>query len=194
MFSKISRELVSLGGHKLALESCQKVHSPTPNSSSYSHYAYSPTNKANVFTLHLTEVFKPHCLSSNLEEAEILDYIQSLFPIISFPIVPFTTAVVRNMAQLQKPGHDRLSNKAIKVLSKKGITFFTLIFIAILCLGYYPKSWKLITLIYKPGKPIHGANSYSPISLLPNISKLFEKLLIKRLHPTLEELKIIPDH
>ena len=56
-------------------------------------WARSSTDKTNVFVLHLTEVFNPHCLASNLEEAEILDYLQSLFQM-SLPIVSFTAAEV----------------------------------------------------------------------------------------------------
>ena len=51
----------------------------------------------------------------------------------------------------------RICNKAIKELPIKRIVLITTIFNAILRLEYYPKSWKisLITLIPKPGKPIH---------------------------------------
>ena len=49
-------------------------------------------------------------------------------------------------------------------------------------------------MILKPGKPPHDAASYHPISLLPILSKLFEKLLVKRLLPVLEAKKVIPDH
>jgi hypothetical protein len=46
----------------------------------------------------------------------------------------------------------------------------------------------------KPGKPAIEITSYRPISLLPVLSKLFEKLLLKRLKPILEAKKIIPTH
>jgi hypothetical protein len=46
----------------------------------------------------------------------------------------------------------------------------------------------------KPGKPLHEAASYRPISLLPVMSKLFEKLLIKRLKPVIEMKNLIPNH
>jgi hypothetical protein len=43
---------------------------------------------------------------------------------------------------------------------------------------------KLLTiLIFKPGKPPNELTSYWPISFLPIISKVFEKLLLKRLLP-----------
>ena len=60
----------------------------------------------------------------------------------------------------------------------------------------FPKAWKisLITLIPKPGQPIYETSSYRPISLLPTLSKLFERMLTNRLLPLLEELQTLPDH
>ena len=52
----------------------------------------------------------------------------------------------------------------------------------------------LITLVPKPIKPLHGTSSYRPISLLPTLSKLFEKMLTKRRLPFLEDLETMPDH
>jgi len=49
-------------------------------------------------------------------------------------------------------------------------------------------------MIPKPGKPPHKAASYWLISLLPMMSKLFEKLLIKRLKPIIERKNLIPNH
>jgi len=49
-------------------------------------------------------------------------------------------------------------------------------------------------MIPKPGKPLHEAASYRPISLLPVMSKLFEKLLIKRLKPIVERKNLTPNH
>jgi len=49
-------------------------------------------------------------------------------------------------------------------------------------------------MIPKPGNPPHEAASYRPILLLPVMSKLFEKLLIKRLKPVIERKTLIPSH
>jgi hypothetical protein len=45
-------------------------------------------------------------------------------------------------------------------------------------LKYVSQLWKVaeVITIPKPGKPQHDATSYRPISLLPVLSKLFEKL------------------
>jgi hypothetical protein len=48
--------------------------------------------------------------------------------------------------------------------------------------------------ILKPRKPPEEAQSYRPISLLPVHSKVFEKLLITSILPTLQEKQAIPDH
>lgn len=49
-------------------------------------------------------------------------------------------------------------------------------------------------MIPKPGKNETEVQSYRPISLLPILSKLFEKALIKRIKPILIELGTIPLH
>lgn len=47
-------------------------------------------------------------------------------------------------------------------------------------------------MILKPVKPPNEKTSYQPISLLPVISKVFEKLLLKRLKPIIQEKRLIP--
>ena len=115
----------------------------------------------------------------------------------SLPIKPFTslevTELIHRLNPRKAPGHDQISNKAIKELPVKGIALISSIFNVILHLEYYPKICRMseITLIPKPGKPLHETSSYRPISLLPTLSKLSEKLLTNRLLPLLEDLKTL---
>jgi hypothetical protein len=62
--------------------------------------------------------------------------------------------------------------------------------------GYFPAQWKVaqIILILKPGKSPNKLTSYWPISLLPIVSKVFEKMLLKRLLPMVENNSLIPNH
>jgi hypothetical protein len=62
--------------------------------------------------------------------------------------------------------------------------------------GYFPSQWKVaqIILILKPETRTNELSSYRRISLLSIISKVFEKLLLKRLHPMLENNRLIPNH
>ena len=159
-------------------------------------WARSPIEKANLFTNYLPNIFKPH--SSNTAP-EITEYLHSTFQM-SLPIKPFTslevTELIHRLNPRKAPGHDQISNKGIKELPVKGIALISSIFNAIIRLVYYSKTWKTsqITLITKPEKPIHETSSYHPISLLPTLAKLFEKLLTNRLLPLLEDLKTLPDH
>jgi len=48
-------------------------------------------------------------------------------------------------------------------------------------------------MIQKDGKPAESPDSYRPISLLPVVAKLYEKLLLQRLPPLIEKSQLIPD-
>ena len=150
----------------------------------------------NLLANYLSNVFKPH--SSNIAP-EITEYLHSLFQM-SPPIKPFifleVTELIHRLYLGKASGHDQITNKAIKELSVTEIALISSIFNAILRVEYHPKTWKTsqITLIPKPGKPIHETSSYRPISLLPTLSKLFEKLVTNRFLPLLEDLKTLPDH
>ncbi|GFU84410.1 RNA-directed DNA polymerase from mobile element jockey [Trichonephila clavipes] len=62
-----------------------------------------------------------------------------------------------------------------------------------LTLRYFPKSWKtaVVVPILKPGENLALAESYRPISLLPGLSKLAEKVILARLNDQLEREKIL---
>ncbi|GFT09822.1 RNA-directed DNA polymerase from mobile element jockey [Trichonephila clavipes] len=62
-----------------------------------------------------------------------------------------------------------------------------------LTIGYFPKSWKtaVVIPILNPGKNSALAESYRPISLLPVLSKLAEKVILARLNDHLEREKIL---
>jgi hypothetical protein len=88
--------------------------------------------------------------------------------------------------------HWRILNE----MPRRGIVHPTTVCNAIIRKGYFPVQWKVaqVIMIPKLGKPLEEANSYKPISLPPIMSKLFEKVIFKRLRPILEENRIILDH
>jgi hypothetical protein len=51
-----------------------------------------------------------------------------------------------------------------------------------------------IILILKLGKPLNELTSYRPISLLCIVSKVFQKFLLKRLLPMVENNRLIHNH
>jgi hypothetical protein len=74
--------------------------------------------------------------------------------------------------------------------------YLTQIFNAALLTGYFPAQWKVaqIILILQPGKPPNELTSYRPISLLPIVSKGFERIILKRFLPLIENNSLISNH
>lgn len=81
------------------------------------------------------------------------------------------------------PGNDDIANCLIKNLPQKAIIVLTKIFNACLSLAYFPSAWKVAKVIAlkKPGKDGSIPTSYRPISLLPSLAKLLEKIINVRL-------------
>lgn len=104
--------------------------------------------------------------------------------------------IMENINPRKAPGFDLITGEIMKNLPKKAIVKLTYIVNAAFRLKYVPSIWKVaeVLMILKPGKPPNEVKSYRPISLLPVISKLFEKLLLKRLKSIIDKKKLIPVH
>lgn len=71
----------------------------------------------------------------------------------------------------------------------------TYLYNSMLRLPYFPLiQSSTIILIHKPNKPKNEASSYRPISLLPVLGKLFEKILLQRIRSITQTQNIIPDN
>ncbi|GFW59320.1 probable RNA-directed DNA polymerase from transposon X-element [Trichonephila clavipes] len=91
------------------------------------------------------------------------------------------------------PGRDGITNKMLKHLPLITIFKITNIINNMLNLRYFPSAWKtaVVVPILKPGKDPTLAESHRPISLLPILSKLAEKIISTRLNDFLETNKIL---
>ncbi|GBP97488.1 Probable RNA-directed DNA polymerase from transposon X-element [Eumeta japonica] len=163
---------------------------PLRNSSG--DWARSDCEKGNLFADHLKTVFTPNAC------ADVVD----LPSTVSSPPHPVTFEfrevqnVIANLNPKKAPGIDGISNKMMIELPRVAVRILLFIFNAMLRLEYFPNNWKVavVKMIPKPGKDLTKAESYRPISLLPTMSKLFEKLLVTKLSPILAERNCIPDH
>lgn len=153
------------------------------------------SKKAEAFAEHLKQTFTPN------KNQTILP------PIIPPPStcnqpksVKFSLeAVIQKIKELnpnKAPGHDLITGKLLKELPLRAKCLIQKIFNAVLKLNHFPSTWKLakIIMIPKPGKDRTQIKSYRPISLLPILSKLFEKLLLEKIQPHLNQHNIIPQH
>jgi len=95
--------------------------------------------------------------------------------------------ILKDLKANKAPGHDEIPNKALKSLHNVGVARLTNIFNAAMRISYFPTTWKKadVVLIPKSGKNPLFPENYRPISLLPTIGKVFEKIILNRLQPAL---------
>lgn len=162
-------------------------------------WARKPADKAELLAKYLKDVFKPNepdIICGEEEIDEILNSDQQM----SLPLRLCTPTevwkAIKNLKNRKAPGFDLITSEVLKHVPRKGIVLLTILFNAVLRLHYFPLIWKIsiINMVAKPGKPPTEVSSYRPISLLPALSKLFEKILLQRLIPILEERGTIPEH
>lgn len=140
--------------------------------------------KANVFAEHLSTVFMPNDIQTSPQHSSrVHDFLDSPLPL-SMPANSTTpNEVLTHIKRLKNgktPGYDLITAPFLKQLPHKTIVLLSYIFNSIFRLSHMPSIWKhaQIILIHKPGKPPETPSSYRPISLLPVLGKLFEKLLL----------------
>jgi hypothetical protein len=161
-------------------------------------WARNDKEKAIVFSKHLEKPF-PSGLSTQ-EENEITDFLDVPFqmelPHCKFKTKEIKQVIMKEINIKKAPGFDLISGKVLQELPEKCYKLITFIFNAILRTNYFPSTWKVaqIITILKPGKKPEHVSSYRPISLLPMLSKVLEKLYVKKLNIIIAERKIIPNH
>ena len=100
------------------------------------------------------------------------------------PVRPTEIRKILKTLKLRKsPSNDEITNSLLKHYPTKAIVFLSLIFNSCLSLGYFPDMWKKAKVIAlkKSGKNDVVPTNYRPISLLPSLGKLFEKIIYARL-------------
>jgi hypothetical protein len=159
-------------------------------------WARTPNEKAAAYAVHLVQTFTTENTRPDADIQTLLDAPFQLSP----PARSFTPAAV--LEQISKitarktPGHDLITADILKHLPRRAVTFITTLFNRILHLAYFPLQWKFaqILMIPKPGKPPTDVTSYRPISLLPLLSKIFERLLKHRILEIARSASLIPSH
>lgn len=162
-------------------------------------WARSSDEKAELFAEFLESAFQPNKPSESSKDPMIDRVLKGdlqMSPPLQIANPREITNQIRHLAKKKAPGYDLVTTEVLERLPRKGIVFLTVLFNAIMRIQYFPSIWKIsqIILIHKNGKPTNEVSSYRPISLLPVVSKLFERIFLRRLKPMLVVEKIVPDH
>ncbi len=96
--------------------------------------------------------------------------------------------IISNLAPKSSSGFDGISTKLLKTIKTVLIAPITLIINQMISTGIFPDKLKIakVTPIYKKDDETMFTN-YRPISLLPSLSKIFEKVIFKQLYNFFKE-------
>lgn len=198
-FSKYLKELTSDGSTDYSLWKATKCikrpsEQKTPIKEMDGTWARDNAQKARRFAEHLQNIFQPH---ESLRENSLTTEIEQESEEIPLVTVKEVKTTIKNKINVKKaPGYDLVTGGILKQLPRKALVKLTNLINAAFRLKHVPDIWKVaeVIMIPKQGKSPYDAKSYRPISLLPVMSKLFEKLLFKRMKPIIERKNLIPNH
>ena len=90
---------------------------------------------------------------------------------------------IKGLKVSKAPGPNGFTNRALKHLPKRAVSFLAHILNAVFRIHHFPQTWKHARMIsiLNPGKDPALPSSYRPISLWDTIGKLFEKILLARI-------------
>ena len=92
-------------------------------------------------------------------------------------------------------GHDKVPNKLLKMCALLIANPLCKLFNKSLQAGIFPLSWKkaCVTPIFKQKGSRSDPTNYRPISLLPNLSKILEKLVFNKIYEHLSENNLLTE-
>ena len=103
-----------------------------------------------------------------------------------------TMKAIDRLENKNSSGHDGISNKLLKLVKNELKSPLTLIINLMITTDIFPESFKIskITPLYKQGDHSLLTN-YRPISLLPTISKVFERIIYDQMYEYLNENNLL---
>ena len=105
-----------------------------------------------------------------------------------------TMKAIDNLENKNSSGHDGISNKLLKSIRYELCKLLTLIINQMLSSGVFPEAFKKSKIIplYKKGDSSLLSN-YRPISLLPTISKIFERIIYNQLYQYFNDNELLAE-
>ena len=156
------------------------------------HYTDSQSEIADMLNDHFINVGERSSDTWNLPDLPPLP--SSPPPLNAIPIS--SSIVYKSIKKLTKgkaPGIDGITNEILQKTSDSIAYPLSLLFHLCLSSGCYPTCWKhaVVTAIYKGKGKYNDPCNYRPISLLPTVSKLFERLVFDKLYTHVSPIYMI---
>ena len=106
----------------------------------------------------------------------------------------YTMKAIERLESMKNSGHDGISNTLLKVIKASISQSLTIIINQMLTTGIFPDAFKVSKVIplYKKGDSSLLVN-YRPISLLPTISKIFEKVIHDQLYDYFDKYNLLAE-
>ena len=160
-----------------------------------------PKKIANCLNSHFTSIGKTMAdkiENENLSSTDPLTYIDKEVKNSMYLQYVNTFEISERISKLdnkKSSGYDLISNCILKATNLTISPFLKILFNKCIYEGVFPESFKIAQVIplFKGGNK-EDCNSYRPISLLPSLGKLFEKLLASRLTNHLNMHDILSKH
>ena len=179
--SPLSNETTTLSGNRSNQRKTPEQHSPRFVKLQHPGIlSQERLRKVELFANHLAEVFTPNENTLDPEvERELASQTQHSENLQAFTLCELKQ-VIKCLHPLKATGSNLITAQMLQKMPSEGLQTPLYIFKAITRLKYRPVPLKhaKIIMIPKPGKNPTDVTSYRPISLLPVISKILEKLLL----------------
>lgn len=157
---------------------------------------FTPSPSTDQAFLYEVESSVQEILRPNLETVQFDDNNPASDPINSPHMcnVEEIAEIVAKSKPKKSSGPDGVSNFALKKLSRAVMIFLAIVLNNCINNCYFPQKWKTAKIVAIPKKGARNlVSNYRPISLLNNISKILEEVLLRRLKKFCSENTIIPD-
>ena len=158
-----------------------------------------PTEIANAFNIYFAHIGKN--LSSTIEQDDTnADYKQYLnsptAEKLQFKCIneEYTIKALDNLENKNSSGHDGISNKLLKSIKCSVSKSLTIIINQMITTGIFPDAFKVskVMPIFKKGDCSLMSN-YRPISLLPTISKIFERVIHDQMYEYFNNFNLLAE-
>ena len=111
---------------------------------------------------------------------------------LQIPSVDIVSNILSKIDEKKATGLDMIPNKLLKMAANIAAPSLTPIFSKSILTGIYPNDWKTakVTPLFKKGIK-SDPNNYRPISVIPIISKVFERIVYNQLFHYLDDNKLL---